>query len=309
MSTRTAVVVGGCGFVGRHVTAGLAALNTRVVSVHRSLPHDDAADAVACLSADYRDTDTMASLLENADILVHLGSASVPRTSVELGVTGVLNEVDANSRLFDVAARAGVARVVFASSGGSVYGECEPGRPIDENHSCQPISPHGLLKVMTELALSHISLVSGQSATSLRPGNIYGPGQKSRPRFGIVPTFLSNLQAGRSSEIWGADSVRDYVHIGDAARAFVAAATTEAHLPHAINVGTATGHSAVQVYSILQDIIGMRQPIEILAKPPSDPTWNVLSNEKLQRCLDVHPRIGLREGLTELVALDLESAR
>ena len=301
MSTRTAVVVGGCGFLGRHVTAGLAALDIQVASVHRSPPHQDCSDGVRCVSADYRDTETMASLLRNAEILVHLGSESVPRTSIELGVTGVLTEVDANSRLFDVAAQAGVARVVFASSGGSVYGECEPGQPIAEDHSCQPISPHGLLKVMTELALSHISLVSGQSATSLRPGNIYGPSQRSRPLFGVVPTFLSNLRAARRSEIWGADSVRDYVHVLDAARAFVASAVTEEQLPRAINVGTGRGHSAVQIYSMLQDITGLCQPIDILPRPPSDPTWNVLANERLRTHLHVRPEVTLYSGLSELV--------
>lgn len=299
-----AVVVGGCGFLGHHVSTMLTEMGITVTSVHRSPPHTGLDADIRCVSTDYRDSSTMARLLTGSDILIHLGSQSVPRTSVELGVSGVLTEVEANSRLFELAARSGVTRVVFASSGGSVYGQCTPGIAVAETHPCQPISPHGLLKAMTELALGHVALVSGQSATALRPGNVYGRGQKSQPRFGVVPTFLANLRAGRPSEIWGADAVRDYIHVTDAANAFVVAATTARDLPRAINVGTGVGHTAVEVYAILQEVTDLHEPIDILPRPLSDPQWSVLAIDRLEDSLGLTAKVDLRRGLMELVRSD-----
>lgn len=302
MGNATAVVIGGCGFLGHYVSRMMLEAGYEVVSVHRSPAHEaSSTDGMRCIRADYRDAPRMERLLSGVEVLIHLGSQSVPRTSVELGVAGVLTEVDGNSRLFEIAAQAGVRTVVFASSGGSVYGHAEPGVPIPETHSCQPISPHGLLKVMTELALGHIAQVSGQRATALRPGNIYGPGQRFQPRFGVVPTFLFNLRTGRPSEIWGADSVRDYIHVMDAAQAFATAATTDRVLPRAINVGTGQGHTAVEVYSLLQQLVGITHPIDILPRPASDPAWSVLANGRLNQDLGLMPKVDLRSGLQELV--------
>lgn len=301
MAPHTATIIGGCGFLGSYVSARLVAEGFQVRSVHRSVAHTTAPVGVTCITADYRDARSIDLLLRGSQVLIHLGSQSVPRTSLELGVPGVLEEVDANARLFDLAAKAGVSKVVFASSGGSVYGQCEPGVLIHERHSCEPISPHGLLKVMTELALGHVSLVSGQSATSLRMGNIYGLGQETRPRFAVIPTFLRNLRTGQRSEVWGPESVRDYIHVSDAAEAFVAAALTERPLPRAINVGTGTGHSAVEIYSMLQSLTGISQPIDIVPRPASDPAWNVLSIDLMQEHLQVSPQVAVEEGLESLI--------
>lgn len=292
-----AVVVGGCGFLGRPIVNTLLQCGFEVVSVHRSPAHDHSDAPITCVSSDYRDIPAVRPLLNRADCLIHLGSQSVPRTSVKLGVAGVLQEVDANALLFACAADEDVKNVVFASSGGSVYGDCPPGQLITEQHSTMPISPHGLLKIMTEMALAHVSGVSGQHAVSLRPGNVYGPGQRRQIGFGVVPTFLSNLLAGRGSEIWGPEVVRDYVHIDDAVRAFVGAATSEAELPKALNIGTGVGHTAIEIYGLLQGILGKSAPVTVVPRPSSDPPWVVLDTALSRSVLGDYVQVPIKVGL------------
>lgn len=295
------IVVGGCGFLGSSIVTRLRLRGLSVLSVHRSPVHRDS-DPGSCLSMDFKDTRSMTAILNGADVLIHLGSQSVPRTSIHLGVPGILSEVEANSRLFDAAAKAGVRRIVFASSGGSVYGECAPGVPVSEGHRCEPISPHGLLKAMTELALSHLALTEGLDAVSLRPGNIYGPGQRAQKGFGVIPTFNFNLMNGIKSEIWGPESVRDYIHVEDAADVFVKVALSSTPVPRTLNVGTGVGHTAVQVYSILQELLGIRVPVEVMPRPAADPVWSVLDIAELGRSVGIAPKITLREGLSDLVS-------
>lgn len=294
-------VVGGCGFLGRHIVERLSGANFEVVSIHRSPPHDDVPPGVSCVAQDYRDMAAMRDVLRVSDVLFHLGSQSVPRTSVSLGVAGILNEVEANSLLFELAADLGIGSVVFASSGGSVYGTCGPGLPITEDHSTNPISPHGLLKIMTELVLSHVSQKSGQRAVAMRPGNVYGPGQRQQPGFGVVPTFMSNLAAGRPSELWGPEVVRDYVYVEDVAEAFVRAGTGEFNLPRALNIGTGIGHTAVEIYGILQGLMGVTMPITVVPRPESDPPWSVLDTVRSAEFLGDYAVTPLVEGLRRTV--------
>jgi UDP-glucose 4-epimerase len=207
--------------------------------------------------------------------------------------------------LFQAAATAGVGTVVFASSGGSVYGQVRSGALIKESHSTQPVSPHGLLKVMTELALSHVCRTSGQTGISLRPGNVYGPGQQTQPSFGVVPTFAGNLRAGRPSEIWGAETVRDYVYVEDAAEAFVTAALRPSGQPAVVNVGTGVGHTALEVYSMLQESLGLTAPVNVVPRPASDPAWNVLDPSLLKESLGLAATVDLRDGLKRTVSSDV----
>lgn len=292
-----AVVVGGCGFLGVPIVNGLAEAGFEVVSLHRAPGHVQLDERITCVSSDYRDIPSIRPYLSHADCLIHLGSQSVPRTSVALGVAGILQEVDANALLFACAADEHVESIVFASSGGSVYGDCPPGQPITEQHATMPISPHGLLKIMTELALAHVAGVSGQRAVSLRPGNVYGPGQRSQVGFGVIPTFLSNLMAGRGSEIWGPEVVRDYVYVEDAARAFITAATARSPLPQAMNIGTGVGHTAVEIYGLLQALLGVSEPVTVQPRPRADPPWVVLDTALSRSMLGDYAQVPIEIGL------------
>lgn len=290
------VVIGGCGFLGTTITRDLVNRGVEVVSVHRSVRHPARA-GVRCVSLDYREVDHLKDELINATALIHLGSGSVPRTSVDLGVSGILAEVDANARLFEAASRLGIERVVYASSGGSVYGEVSTGQPITEETPTHPISPHGLLKVMTELALAHVVRVGSMTGTSLRPGNIYGPGQRQKRAFGVIPTFMDNLRNSKPSEIWGAEVVRDYVYVDDASRAFVEATLHSEPMPPVINIGTERGHTALEVYAMLQEILEVSAPISVTARPPTDPRWNVLDTTRWRGSLGASSKVDIFEGL------------
>lgn len=296
------IIVGGCGFIGSKISERLSADGHTMVCVNRGAYSHRALTGRTCVCADYRDVAAMSALLIAGSTLIHLGTQSVPRTSAQLGVQGILEEVQANSLLFECAARRGVRRILFASSGGSVYGECSKGKPIDERHSTEPISPHGLVKLMTELALRHVAARSDMSATALRMGNVYGPSQPKRPSFGVVPTFLSNIRSDNISELWGSYVVRDYIFVDDVAEAVVRAATAVAALPPVLNIGSGVGHSVAEIYTILQEILGRTVDVRMLPKPAVDPSWIVLDTALSIRHLGEYSVTTLLDGLTRVAS-------
>jgi UDP-glucose 4-epimerase len=297
----TVVVVGGCGFLGRHLTAHLMKRGARIRSVHRSSEHD-LGPRGECLAADYHDTTSLKPALADAEALVHLGSGSVPRSSIMHGPSGVQSEVAANVRLFEAAARLGIPRVVFASSGGAVYGMCPPGAPIREDRPLRPISAHGWMKARSESALARLAAAHGLTAVALRSGNVYGPGQHGSDRFGAVPTFITNLVGGLTSEIWGPDVVRDYVYVDDAVAAFSRAVLADDPLPPAINIGTGVGHTTSEVFDILQAALQTQVRPVMGDAPPTDPTWSVLSPDLAAQRLSWRAEVSLEVGLLRTVA-------
>src|SRR5207237_2425570 len=136
-------------------------------------------------------------------------------------------------------------KVVFSSTGGAIYGECDG--PADEDHPRNPLAPYGVSKLAAEEYISAYSRLYGSSHVSLRYGNVYGPRQDPHGEAGVVAIFMKRLREDGTPRIFGdGTQTRDYVYVGDVVAATLAAA---GHPGGVLNVGTGVATSALDLYS------------------------------------------------------------
>jgi UDP-glucose 4-epimerase len=175
-----------------------------------------------------------------------------PVFDAEVNVLGTI-------RVLEASVRNGVRKVVFASTGGAIYGEQDT-FPAPEDHGLMPVSPYGVSKLACERYLHYYLVEHGLSYAALRYANVYGPRQDPHGEAGVVAIFCSNLISSRPSTINGdGEQTRDYVHVSDVARANVLALENDAP-PAAYNVGTGTETSVNDLYDTLHGLSGRDLP-------------------------------------------------
>ena len=244
-----ALVTGGAGFIGSHVVEALVARGDEVHVVDDlSKGKREQVPAAATLHVhDIREPLDAIVRESGAQAIVHLAAQADVRVSVgdpafdaAVNVLGTVNVIEA--------ARLVGARVVFASTGGAIYGECE--RPARESDPCLPLSPYGAAKLAGEGYLGAFARLYGAPHVSLRFGNVYGPRQDPHGEAGVVAIFLGRLREGAACRIFGDGSQsRDYVYVEDVARATLAALDGDSG--GVFNVGTGTATSVLELYDDL----------------------------------------------------------
>ena len=208
--------------------------------------------AVPCLLPDtatvglFEDAGALAAALRGQEVVFHLISSSLPERSNHDPADDIAREVIPTIQLLSLCRKAEVRRVVFASSGGTVYGVARQ-VPTPETAPTLPISAYGINKLTVERYLGLFHYLYGLEYQVLRVANPYGPGQSPYKRQGIIAVMLHRALMGGTIEIWGAGNVvRDFVHVDDVAAAFVAAASYDG--PHRVmNVGSGQGRTLNQV--------------------------------------------------------------
>ena len=229
-------------------------------------------------------------------MVVHLVSATLPASSNDNPVYDVEANVVASLRLLEAARAARVRRILFISSGGTVYG---PARrlPIDEDHPTEPACSYGIAKLAIEKYLGLYARLHGLKSTVLRFSNPFGERQNPGSAQGAVAVFLGRILAGRPIEIWGDGSVvRDYLYIADGARAFRLVLEKEPDGP-VYNVGRGVGTTLDDLVTVLKRVTG--RPVEVVRRPgrPIDVPANVLDSRRLEAAVGWRPRVDLEEGL------------
>ena len=233
------------------------------------------------------------------DVLNHHAAQMDVRHSVEdplfdarVNILGFLN-------LLEACKKAGTDRVIFASSGGAIYGDEEP-IPADEDHPKKPMSPYGVSKMTGELYLAYYSMAFGMRYVALRYANVYGPRQSTKGEAGVVAIFISQLLAGKPPTINGdGKQTRDYVFVGDVVRANVAALETN-HVG-GINIGTGRETDVVTLYGMLRQ--RAHSKLEAVHGPAKtgEQMRSSLETSLALGALNWRPEISLEEGLTQTI--------
>jgi UDP-glucose 4-epimerase len=251
-----AIVTGGAGFIGSHVVDALVARGDEVV-VLDDLSHgrpENVNGGAELVIGDIRDPDTVSAVFGEArpDACLHLAAQADVRVSVtrpefdaEVNVLGTI-------RLLEAAREHGT-RIVFASTGGAIYGECE--EPATEASARAPLSQYGTSKLAGEEYLATYNRLYGSEHTALRFGNVYGPRQDPHGEAGVVAIFLGRLAHGEAPHIFGDGSQqRDYVYVGDVAAVAVAALERQAGV---FNIGTGTATSVLDLFEVCRRVSGV----------------------------------------------------
>lgn len=261
MSSRTIAITGGAGFIGSHLAEAYVAQGDRVLVIDDlSSGRREQVPAGAELHVlDIRSHEA-ASLVERAgiDILVHQAAQMDVRRSVADPAFDADVNVVGSLRLLEGARKGGVRQVLFASTGGAIYGE-QDCFPADESHPCRPLSPYGVSKLAVERYLYFYHATYGLDVTCLRYANVYGERQNPHGEAGVVAIFLTRLLDGQTPTINGDGlQTRDYVHVSDVVRANLAAAGRPGF--NVYNVGTGRETSVVELYQGLTRAVGIDRP-------------------------------------------------
>ena len=299
---RIALVTGGGGFIGQSLVGRLLAGGWTV----RNL------DFVAGQIADPRLTHWAGSFLQRpllaeamvgVDTVFHLAATKFPREADRDPLVDAQENIIGTVMMLDQAVEAEVRRVVFASSGGTVYGRPER-LPVDEDHPTRPMSAYGVSKLACE---QYLRLYDGRGARplstlSLRLANPYGPRQNIDKAHGAVTTFCHHAAQGRPITIWGDGSVeRDFVHIDDVSRALVMAADADAHGTQ-VNIGAGRGTTLNDILDMIERVRGARPEVTFEASRGFDVPRNVLVSRRAEALLDWRAEVPLQQGVAELLS-------
>ncbi len=251
-TTAEVLVTGAAGYLGRALIDGLlaAGLSVRALARRTETPRDP---RLTWVEGDLRDPEfDYDALLAGVRIAYHLAWSNVPYSANLDPVADVMDNVAPTMRLAEGAARVG-ARLVFTSSGGTVYGRLERTQ-ADEDHPTRPISFYGMSKLAAEQYLRLYAELRGLDLTILRIANVYGPGQASGRNFGALATFAERAIRGEEIVIWGdGEVVRDYVYVTDVVAALVASGNSVVS-GRVFNVGSGQGQSLNQILEALAPI-------------------------------------------------------
>ncbi len=232
---------------------------------------------------------------EKFDILSHHAAQIDVRTSVEdprfdanVNVIGSLN-------LYEAARKTGVKKVIFASTGGTIYGE-QNYFPADEKHPLNPICPYAVAKLVNEKYLYYYKAVHGMDYVSLRYGNVYGPRQNFRGEAGVVAIFINRMLDHKQAIINGdGKTTRDYIYISDVVNANSAALGDSASGEY--NVGTAKEHDVNYIFSTIKALLGSDMKEEHGPAKAGEQRRSVISYEKISHDLGWSPEVDFFEGL------------
>jgi UDP-glucose 4-epimerase len=284
-----AVVTGGAGFIGSHVVEALIARGDEVTVADdlSTGKRENVPDGTRLVVHDIREP-----LELDADVVFHLAAQADVRVSVDdpafdaqVNVVGTLQVLEA--------ARAAGAQVVFASTGGAIYGECE--RPAREDDERRPLAPYGTAKLAGEEYLATYNRLHSTEHVSLRYGNVFGPRQDPHGEAGVVAIFLGRLGEAKPLTVFGdGRQTRDYVYVGDVARATLAAAGAGGGV---FNVGTGRETSVLELAELCGRVAGVEPELVHVPPRPGELQRSFLDPARAQDALGFRAETSLEDGL------------
>lgn len=297
MSTVIAVF-GANGFIGKHLTRTLVELEREVVAVARAFDDDTLDLDMIRVAGDLRDEDAMAKALIGVSTVVQLMSSSTPAMGNAHSTEDIEANVIPHVRFIEQCVVAGVARIIFASSGGTVYGPVPDNVLVSESTAANPICSHGVTKLMVEHFIRLNAHLHGLDYVIPRMANPFGPGQVFRNGQGLIPALMQRYDSGRPITIFGDGSAsRDFIYIDDVIAALRAAIDAPGRQELVVNIGTGVRHSVLDVIEAIQSIKGIRFDLEHRPARPTDVRSIALDISRAREALAWEPGVSFREGL------------
>jgi UDP-glucose 4-epimerase len=302
------LVTGGAGFIGSHVSDAFVSHGWGVTIVddlssgkRENVPAGARLREVSVTSPEFRRVLSE----QRFDVVAHLAAQIDVRKSVADPIFDATTNIVGTLNLMESlrAARANT-RVVFTSTGGALYGDFTT-PPNFETYPKDPESPYAISKLSVEHYLAYYGRVHGMDAAAVRFGNVYGPRQDPHGEAGVVAIFCGRILENKPLTIFGdGKQTRDYVYVGDVARAVYLAATKS--LPEkgkldarAFNIGTGQGTSVLEVARLLQEAAGAKAKIEFAPHRPGEQQESFVNADKARDVLGWSPEVTLAEGLAK----------
>lgn len=304
------LVTGGAGFIGSTLVDRLLAERHEVTVVDdlsrgRLENLESARAAGARFGFHHMDVNDPAieSVVVGArpEVVFHLAAQIDVRLSVEDPVHDAQVNVVGTVRLAEAARRAGVRRIVFTSSGGSIYGPVTE-LPVAESRPVDPLSPYAAGKIAGEIYLEMYSRLYGLEWAGVAPANVYGPRQDPHGEAGVVAIFSQRLLSGAPTRVFGdGGNTRDYVYVDDVVDAFVRAATVPAAAGLRFNVGTGVETSDRELHSLVAEAAGAPDDPEYAPARLGDVARSALDAARAGEVLGWSPQVAIAAGVARTV--------
>ena len=292
------LVTGGAGFIGSNVADGLIAEGYEVVIVDdlSNGREENIPGKVKFYRTDVRDKELEDIFkAERPDMVIHNAAQLSVRVSVEKPLLDAGINIIGGLNLINICKKYEVKKIIFASSGGTVYGE-QKVFPADESHPLGPISPYGVAKLTTEHYLYYYLRIYGLEYIALRYANIYGPRQDPHGEAGVVAIFSNRMLAGETPLINGDGlQTRDYVYVGDVVRVNIDAIKSDFVGP--VNIGTGIETDVMALFNILKSASGSNIEEKHGPAKTGEQMRSVLDNSLAGKVLGWKPEVSIEDGL------------
>lgn len=310
------LVLGGRGFIGSHLVSALLEQGRKVRCFDRPrvLPVGESHffdRDFELFEGDLLSEADVAEALEGCDVCFHLISTTLPKSSNADPVFDIESNVLGTVRLLSHAVKVGLKKVIFVSSGGTVYGVPRM-IPLHEDHPTDPICSYGITKLAIEKYLSLFHKLHGLEYAILRLANPFGEGQRIHASQGAIAVFLGKALRDETIDIWGDGSiVRDYIHIDDVVSALLLALNSNC-AERVFNIGSGKGRSLNEVLNAIETVIGKKTFRHYLPGRPFDVPASLLCIERARMELAWTPKVRFEEGISRFakwIELDEEVCR
>ncbi|WP_254215365.1 NAD-dependent epimerase/dehydratase family protein [Burkholderia multivorans] len=298
------LLLGGGGFIGTAVAEELlaAGYSVRIFDRAAAMPSwwRVAGSSVEWMCGDFLDESHLARAVEGMDVVFHFVSTTLPKSSNDDPIFDIRSNVGGTLCLLNQMVKHDVKRIVFASSGGTVYGAPEH-MPIREDHPTNPVVSYGIAKLTIEKYLSLYRRQYGLDTIVLRVANPYGWGQRRGSAQGAVGEFISRAMSGERIDIWGDGSVvRDYLYVSDVARAFLLAVEYSG-AETVFNIGSGVGTSLNELVASIEAVLGYEVDRRYCHGRSFDVPVSVLDISRARREFGWTPIVNFETGLRKTV--------
>lgn len=297
------LVSGGAGFIGSHIVdTFVAAGHTVAIVDNLSAGRRENVNPKARLyTIDLGTPEALAEIFEREqpEVVCHQAAQKSVRLSVEDPAADATINIVGSLHLLEQCRRRGVQHVIFASTGGAIYGDVTT-IPTPEEHPAWPVSPYGIAKLTVEHYLYFYHHQYNLPYTALRYANVYGPRQDPHGEAGVVAIFVERLLAGDAVTIYGdGEQTRDYVYVGDVAAANLRALETRALGP--FNIGTGIETSVNDLYRALEQAVGQERPATYAPGRPGEQARSAVDARHAADTLGWRPQVSLTDGVRRTV--------
>lgn len=300
----TILVLGGGGFIGHAVLTALRSTGSRIRVLDRQSCSDPLylhGSDIEWLIGEVADHNVLVGAMDGVHSIIHLASPSSPAVSESNWGKDVQHQVIETLGIIEAMTTAKVPRMVFVSSGGTVYGNGHHAA-VDERASTHPLSIYGINKLATEQFIEHARRTRQLSPVILRVSNVYGRGQSTNRAQGLIGTAIARAHDGAPLRIWGDGlAVRDFVHVDDVARAIMASLAYRGQ-HFLFNIGSGIARSVKEVIATIEAIGQTSVPTEFLPARQLDVAFNVLNCRRALAELDWKPEIPFEQGLADTIS-------
>lgn len=297
--SKKCIVFGGSGFIGSHLTQKLIQDGHDVIVFSRK-PLQENQPNTKIVYGDFMNADDIDEAIKGSDYVFHLISLTNPASSDNDPFIDMETNVKMSIHLLQSCVKHGVKRVVFASSGGAIYGNVNK-QSVNEETPTRPVSPYGIGKETIEGYLRYFQAKHGLDYVALRIANAYGVGQNnSKGNHGVIPIFLQQVLQGQEVTIMGeGEMVRDYVYVTDVVN-FMAKVFDADHERYIYNVGSGLGTSVKELLGVIEDITGRSARVRSVKTPDSYIAHIVLDTSLAVEEFGVFAKVDLAEGVNKI---------